>query len=248
VRQARATRSRALRAASVALAGVLAAAPAAGDRVYPKKGPPVRGVVTRADTELVVNKYRATSPAMTYGVVRLPLSEVRRVDDEVNVVETVRRRREELAAADAAGRVGLAKYALAQKAVREANRVLEEALAIEPENADALAMYGGKEKFEAAKRGNPALDADLKKALDALLGVSDGRARAEEAKKIEAARGFPARPEVVERARRSGAEPRGLRQDVPVRLRADRFPGAVCTVYVPPAYDAEGDELPRGKR
>ena len=40
----------------------------------------------------------------------------------------------------------------------EATRVLEEALAIDPEHADARSLYGTGIPFEKARRGNPALD------------------------------------------------------------------------------------------
>ncbi len=42
----------------------------------------MRGVVSRTDTEIVVNRYRAKSAAMTYGVVRFPIADVRRVDED----------------------------------------------------------------------------------------------------------------------------------------------------------------------
>lgn len=214
-----------------------AARPVAADRVTPKKGPAVRGVVSRTDAEVVVNRYRAKNPAMTYGVVRFPAADVRRVDEDPPTAETIRRRREDLAPADVAGRVGLATYAVSQKWVREANRCLEEALALEPTHAQALALYGGAARFEAARRGRPALVPALRTALTAYLGLDAGPARAVAARSLEAEHGFPARPEVLERAWRSARTPRGVTADVAVTFRADRRPGATWTYYVPPGYD-----------
>lgn len=232
-----AARSLAGRFVAVALGFVAAASPVAADRVTPKKGAPVRGYVSRSDTEVVVNRYRAKNPAMTYGVVRFPLADVKKVEEDPPTGETIRRRREDLAPNDVAGRVGLARYAVSQKLVREANRCLEEALALEPTNADALELYGGAAKFEAARRGKPALVPALKTALTAYLGLADGRARAAAAAKLDAELGFPARPEVLERAWRSAKLARGLTEDAPVTFRADRHPGATWTYYVPPGYD-----------
>lgn len=219
------------------LAIVGAASPAVADRVTPKKGPAVRGYVSRSDTEVVVNRYRAKNPAMTYGVVRFPLADVRKVDEDPPTAETIRRRREDLAPNDVAGRVGLARYAVSQKLVREAHRCLEEALALEPTNADALELYGGAAKFEAARRGRPALVPALRTALTAYLGLADGRARAAAAARLEAEFGFPARAEALERAWRGAKVARGLTEDAPVTFRADRHPGATWTHYVPPGYD-----------
>lgn len=219
------------------LAALAVAAPAAADRVTPKKGPAVKGYVSRSDTEVVVNRYRAKNPAMTYGVVRFPLAEVKKVEEDPPTAETIRRRREDLAPTDAAGRVGLAKYALSQKLVREANRCLEEALALEPTNAEALELYGGAAKLEAARRGKPALVPALRTALTAYLGLADGKARAAAAARLEAEFGFPARAEVLERAWRGAKVARGLTEDAPVTFRADRHPGATWTFYVPPGYD-----------
>lgn len=228
------------RLAALALAAAwLAVGPASAraDRVYPKKGAMVRGVVTRTDAELVVNRYRSTTAAMTYGVVRFPLADVRKVEEEVDPEDVVRRRREDLAPADAAGRVGLSKYAQAQKVRFEADRLLEEALALDPATPEAAALYGGLERFEAVRRGNPALDKALRQALLAYLALDSGAARAKEAQRLATVFGLAARPEFLERAWASAREPKGLRENVPARLRADRHPGASYALRVPESYD-----------
>jgi len=226
-------------ALGVALAGLAAlASPAArADRVVPKKGPAVRGFVTRTDTEILVNRYRSSSPVMTYGVVRFPLADVRRVEEELVVEEVVRRRADDLKPDDVAGRVGLATYAQSQKVRLEAQRLLEEALALDPTHAQALALYGGPEKLAAARRGSVALDPTLRKLVGSWAAIPDAPTREREARRLEAEHGLAFRPEVLERWWRGAREPKGLREDVPLTLRADRFPGAAYTIYVPPTYD-----------
>ncbi len=221
----------------LAALAVLAPTPAGADRVVPRKGPVVRGFVTRTDTEVVVNRYRCRSAAMTFGVVRFPLADVRRVDEEVVVDEVVRRRAEDLAPDDVAGRIGLATYAQSQKVRPEAQRLLEEALALDPTNAQALALYGGAERLAAARRGSVALDPQLRRLLGSWTALPDAATREREARRLEAERGLAYRPEVLERWWRGAREPKGLREDVPLVLRADRFPGGAYTLYVPPAYD-----------
>lgn len=232
----RAIRARAL---CVALVGLSALGPtdARADRVVPKKGPAVRGFVTRTDTEILVNRYRSSSPVMTFGVVRFPLADVRRLEEEIVVEEVVRRRAEDLKPDDVAGRVGVATYAQSQKVRLEAQRLLEEALAIDPTNAQALALYGGPEKLAAARRGSPALDPSLRKLVSSWAAIPDAATREREARRLETERGLPWRPEVLERWWRGAREPKGLREDVPLVLRADRFPDAAYTIYVPPSYD-----------
>lgn len=231
---------RVARLAAVLATGIaLATGPASvrADRVYPKKGAMVRGTVTKSDTEVSVNRYRSTTAAMTYGVVRFPKADVKRIDEEVDAEDVVRRRHADLAANDAVGRVGLARYALAQKVRFEGERLLEEALAIDPKVEGAEALYGGLERFAAAKKGNPALDKELRAALSGYLGLESGSARAKEAARIAGAFGMPPRPDYFERAWRSAREPKGFRANAIATLRADRHPGASYAIRVPEAYD-----------
>src|SRR5262245_40486072 len=229
-RASRRSRAVAMLLALLSLAA-LAPAPANADRVVLKKGPPLRGFVSRTDTAVVVNKYRAKSSQMTYGVVTIPMDQVKRVDEEDVPPEIVRRRREDLAAKDVAGRVGLAKYAVAQKAAREADRVLEEALLLAPENAEALAMYGGEEKFKAFRLANPTLG--IRPMLDEFIkardGVRPGDSGDSMAKRIaESAAGhlpLPS-PETFGRVWKSRKEAKGLRRDENLVIRADKNPGA----------------------
>lgn len=229
------TLRRATRAA-VLLAVAASAGVAHADRVVPKKGPAVRGWVTRSDTEVVVNRYRARSAAMTYGVVRFPVADVRRVEEEPDPLETVRRRHDDLAPDDVDGRVGLARFARAQKLPLEADRLLEEALRLKPDHAEAVALYG-EARLTSARRGRIEADPAARRAVEEVLALEPGPRRAEAARAVEKGGGPAARPELYERARRSRGEPKGYREDVPLVFAADRCPGAVATWFVPEDYD-----------
>jgi hypothetical protein len=226
----------------VLAAGLALASNSAGaDRVYPKKGPAVRGFVSRTDTDVVVNPYRAKSPQMTYGLKRFPIDQVKRVDEESIPAEIVRRRREDLDPKDVEGRVGLAKYAISQSLVREANRVLEEALALSPTHAEALKLYGGEAKYQAFVRSNPQCVPSSRKLLDELLMVPKAEreagafARYLDTHKMSI--DIPPR-ETLGRAYTSAKASKGFRKDEPLRLRADKSPGATYSLFVPEGYDS----------
>jgi poly(3-hydroxybutyrate) depolymerase len=227
------------RAATAALATalLLGAPPAAADRVVPKSGKPVRGTVFETETEVRVNPYRSRVPEMTYEVVRLSREDVRRIEREPDLPGDLLVRHRALAPDDVPGRVALAKEAREARLDADAERLLEEALAQDAAHAEALSLYGGATRFAARRKGDPALDPALAKDLRDWLAIEDGAARAAEARRIEADRGFPARPEVLERAWRSARLPRGRREDVPLTLRSDRHPGGVYSIVVPESYD-----------
>ncbi len=222
-------------ALAIGLATGLASARA--DRVYSKKGVMARGTVTRSETEIAVNKYRSTTGAMTYGVVRFPIADVKRIDEETDPEDIVRRRHRDLAPNDAVGRVGLAKFAMAQKVRFEGERLLEEALALDPAVPDGASLYGGLEKFQVAKKGNPALDRELSAALAGYLGIADGAMRAKEAARIAARFGMLPRSEYFERAWKSARIAKGLAPNVTARLRAEKHPGASYSLRIPETYD-----------
>ncbi len=74
-----------MRAATIAFCLLLACVlvPLAGaDIVVPRKGKAIRGDVRRAGVEVVVNPYYATTPEMTWGVVRLPADAVKEIREE----------------------------------------------------------------------------------------------------------------------------------------------------------------------
>jgi dienelactone hydrolase len=86
------------------------------------------------------------------------------------------------------------------------------------------------------KADNPLLNPVLAKALKdhAADGDPDARRKRHAVVKSMA----PAwTPEALERLRRSALQPTGRHEDVPLSVHADRYPGAVYTVFVPKEYD-----------
>lgn len=215
--------------------------PAAADRVVVKKGPSLRGVVSRTDTEVVVSRYGARHPGMTYGVTRIPLADVRRVEEDPPRPETVRRRREDLAPGDVAGRVGLARYAIGQRFQREARRCLEEALALAPDDPDARALYatlGDVARFLAEQRSRPELHPPLREAVSAAAAPSDAAARAEAVGRLQAEFGYTASPDFLARVASGAREPKGFSEELARRPGADGSTRAPVAAYVP--ADADG--------
>lgn len=236
-------RARGLRLLLFALAGVaLGALPGApharADWLVPKSGPKVRGVlVKKSDTEVVFNPYGSRNPGMTYGVVRLAPEQVKRLDVEPPAEPEVLRRLQARAAGDTAELRAIAAFAMARKLKHHAEMVWALTLAEAPTDAEALAAIGGAARFESLRRGNPLLDAEL---LAAVRRYAAEAAPAERRKLAAdlASRGFAARPEDLERYRRSSLQPKGYLEDVPLALHADRYADPVYTLFVPDAYDA----------
>lgn len=226
-----------LRAAVVAcLLAAPAAAPA--DVLVPKKGPPVRGVVvSRSDAELVFNPHFSTNPGMTYEVVRLAADQVKRLEVEPPAEVEFFRRLRARPPGDQQVLKDVARFARDKKLKAHAEMAWLLFLAEVPDDAEALAAVGGAARAAELTRGNPSLDGDLVGGLRKLVLEADPAAR----RPIHAdllRRGLVARPEELERHHRSGRMPTGLREDVPLSLHADRYAGAVYTLYVPEKYDA----------
>ncbi|MFO0932698.1 MAG: hypothetical protein U1E39_08305 [Planctomycetota bacterium] len=227
-----------LRCAALVALLVAGATPAPADVLVPKKGPPVRGVVvSRSETEVVFNPHFSTNPAMTYEVVRLPADQVKRLDvDPPAEVEFFRRLRAR-PPGDQTALKDVARFARDAKLKAHAEMAWLLFLAEVPDDAEALAAVGGAARAAELARGNPSLDGDLVGGLRKLVLEADPAAR----KPIHAdllRRGLVARPEELERYHRSGRMPTGLREDVPLSMHADRYAGAVYTLYVPEKYDA----------
>ncbi len=223
---------------SVAVLAGLPFGPHAGaDVLVPKSGPKVRGVlVGRSATEVVFNPYGSRNPGMTYGVLRLAADQVKRLDVEPPPDPEVVRRHQARAAGDAAELRAIATFAAAHKLKHHAEMAWALLLAEAPTDAEALAAIGGAARFETLRKGNPLLDAELLAALRRY----GAEAAPVERRKIAAdlaARGFAARPEELERIRRSALQPKGLQEDAPLSLHADRYADAVYTLFVPDAYD-----------
>ncbi len=207
------------------------------DVLVPRSGPPVRGVlVARTASELAFNPYNSRNPGMTFGVMRLQPEQVRRIDLDPPAEPEVFRRLQARAAGDAAELRAIAGFATVRRLKRHAEMAWALLLAETPTDAEALAAIGGAARFGALRKGNPLLDAGL---LAALRRYAEEAAPAERRKLgvDVAARGFAAKPEELERWRRSALQPRGYQEDIPLSLHADRYADAVYTLFVPDGYD-----------
>ena len=210
---------------------------AGADTLVPKSGPKVKGQVVKDDaTGVVFNPYWSPNPEMTWEVIRLPADGVKKVEREPHPEPEFFRRLRARKAGDTQALVDLAAYAKEQKLKAHAEMALALALAEAPTDAAALAALGGAAKFTVLKKGNPLLDADLMKALQAYAAEPDAAARQKAAVDLKA-RGLAWKPEELERLRRSALQPKGRHRDVPLSLHADRYVNAVYTLFVPEAYD-----------
>ena len=194
-------------------------------------------LVRKSETEVVFNPYGSRNPGMTWGVVRLAPDQVKRVDVEPPAEPEVFRRLQARAAGDAAELRAIAAFATAHKLKPHAEMAWALLLAEAPTDAEALAAIGGAARFQTLRKGNPLLDAELLAALRRYAAEAAPAERRKIAADL-AARGFPAKPEDLERHRRSALQPKGYQEDVPLALHADRYADAVYTLFVPDTYDA----------
>ena len=213
---------------------------ATADLLVPKSGPKLHGVVvTKTDAEVVFNPYWSTNPAMTYEVVKLATADVKKLDVEPRIEPEFFRRLRARKAGETAELVALATWAKDHKLKPHAEMALALAFAETPTSTAAiaaLAAIGGAARFETLKKGNPLLDAGLL----TLLRKYDAEASPAERKKLAveiATRGSPMKPEELERMHRSALAPKGYQEDLPLSLHAERYAGAVYTIFVPDEYD-----------
>lgn len=207
------------------------------DILVPKSGPKVRGrLVTQDAGGVVFNPYWSPNPEMRWEVVRLPADAVKKVEIEPHPEPEFFRRLAERKPGDVPALKDLAVYAKEQKLKACAEMAWALVLTEAPDDAAALAALGGAARLAAVKRGNPLLDAELRAALTAYAAEPDAALRQRAALDLKA-RGYPAKPEELERLRRSALLPTGLQRDVPLSMHADRYVGAVYTLLVPDAYD-----------
>lgn len=211
--------------------------PAFADRLVPRSGRPVRGALVRqTDDEVLFNPYWSRNPEMVYEVVRLPAKKVKRVEIEPHPHVEVFRRLAARTEGDGQALLDIAAYAKAEKLKAHARMCLALAVAENPDDAGALARLGGASKWKSVRKGNVHLDPELREALKTYVATEDAEERTRQAAALKKA-GFDARPEALERMRRSAGQPTGLTVDRPLSWGSDLFPGAVYTLYVPRAYD-----------
>jgi poly(3-hydroxybutyrate) depolymerase len=210
--------------------------PSRADEVVLRSGRTLEGRAIRQGDEVLLNEYGCSLPEMTLGVTRLRATDVREIRPRP-LQDDLRRRWEELAPGDVARRLDLLREARDERLAVEARRLAEEILVLAPQDAEALRVVGSREAWEARRRGDPALDPALALELRRLLRLESGRARREAAERLARERGFAASADGVERMARSLALPRGLQEEVRLRLEAEAFPDGRYALYVPPGYD-----------
>jgi predicted esterase len=197
----------------------------------------VKGLLVKQDAaEVVFNPYWSPNPAMTYEVVRLPADAVKKVEVEPHPEPEFFRRLAARKPGDTKALLDLGAYAKEAKLKAHAEMAFALAAVEAPADPLALAAVGGAARLATLKKGNALLDADLLTALKAYAAEPDAAARQKAALDLKA-KGFAAKPEDLERYRRSALQPKGRHDDVPLSLHADRYAGAVYTLFVPPTYD-----------
>ena len=222
----------------VALLGL--AGPSEADTIVLHKGRKIEGVVVsrQDDAFVVINPWNSRHPDMTWEIPeknRIPREKVKEVVvEDAPLVEI--RRRSVTPGLTAAEHLALAELARAHKLKGFDTFHLAEALLLDPDHAAALEQFGGEARWLRTAKGDPHLDVTLRALERDYVGLEDAD---DLATSMEAMRdaGSKRRIEYLERARRSSAQPRGTRANVPLTLRSEEAPGATYCIHVPKAYD-----------
>lgn len=211
---------------------------AAADTLYPRSGRKVEGAIVSEGPEgVVLNLYWSRNPGVTNPehLVRLAPDQVKKVERTPRPEVETWRRLEAADPEDAAALAAIGEYARGHKLKAAARVAFALALRADAAQPVALKGIGGRSAYEAERRGNPWLDPALAEGLAAyarLAGVEERRAKARELQGL----GLAWKPYELERLRRSALEPTGLQEDRPLAWQAEPLPGAVYTLFVPPAY------------
>jgi dienelactone hydrolase len=225
-----------IRLAGLAAVLLVLASGATADEIVLRSGKKHEGFVREQGRELHLNVYGCSVPEMTLGLQRFRAVDVREVRPRPAAVH-VHRGLAELGARDVERRVDLLRFAQGQRLHDEVERLAAEILAIDMAHAEALAAFGGAEKWTARQRGDPALDRRLAADLRAVLRLESGAARRTQAERIARVHGYAPGAGVIERMAASAQRDRGLAER-PLRLGGKGLDGATYALYVPSAYDA----------
>lgn len=226
-------------AAWLALAlAALPAGPAPADTVVLEGGKTLRGHVVRTPTEVRVNPYGSQAPSMAYGVRRLALAEVKRIEPDEDEATLVAGLERALAQPPPARDEALrALFATARRRnLRElATRIAEQALALGAADGELLKQVGGPERWGARRRGDVRLDAALAGRVAALLERPRATERAAALVRLAGETGLWLDLRQAERMARSLEEPVGVLEEQALAWPAPKVPaGARYTLYVPP--------------
>ena len=200
------------------------------DEVRLKEGRPLSGTARRVGARVLVNPYGSTLESMTWGVVEVPADAVEEIVPQVGAGRLLDRL-DGLPDADVAGRTVLLDQAEAARLRPVARRIAAEILRVRPDDARALKVVGGTERWAALRRGDPGLDPTLRREVAALLRIDSAEDRRRLLSLLERGTGWEPDGPAVVRMARSLREPRGTRHDVP--LAWSDAAGATCSLHVP---------------
>jgi pimeloyl-ACP methyl ester carboxylesterase len=213
---------------------LLLAAAASADLVYLAGGRRIKGAVVRDDeSQVVVNTYNSRHPEAALGTETFPRAQVRKIVREEDPLHEYRRR--SAGASTAEAHLELAAFCEEHRLNAERQRELLRAFALDPAS-EAVRKEISATKAERLVRAEPTLNPRLREALAAYLAEEDAGRRKTARAEIRKTFGYDPGDLYLERAWRSARAPRGLREDMPLTLRA-RDIKAVYTLLVPKGYD-----------
>lgn len=207
----------------------------AADTVVPRQGQPTEGkVVTDDGSEVVINPYFSKFKECVWRVVKLPKAAVAKVDVTPETpFREFWRRSAGIKAKDAPAWVELGKWAKEKKLEPEAKECAANALAADPENAEAKALLGA--EADKLAKSSPRHNRELAARIADYAALDAGeRKAAYDALKKDFGTTLPR--EWFDRVGRSMAQPKGFREEVKLTLNSEKTSGVYC-IYVPDDYD-----------
>ncbi len=221
---------------ALALLPFLAPALSATDVILTRKKERLEGaILEQNDKEVRFYPYFSKLPGITYEVVTIPRNEILKIEQVEDKLQTFWGRLAALERDDAKGRLELARWAAENKLDIEKAEAAVTVLALDPQNAEALALLTEKEKKDLAKE-DPRLNAPLAERLMAYAQIVPKADRKAEYEALKKDLGISLPHLYHERIARSAQQPKGLRADVKLTLLSEKFSG-VYTVFVPEDYD-----------
>lgn len=207
----------------------------AHDVILTRKNERLEGsIIEENDKEVRFYPYFSSFKIITYEVMTIPRNEIAKIEKVEDKLQTFWGRFAKLAADDAKGLLELGKWCNDNKLDLEKLQCAAALLAIDPANADALALAGDKAKTLAKE--DPRINKPLAERLKAYCAMPAKADRKTEYEALKKDLGISAPQAYYERMARSSLQPKGLRQDVKLTLSSDKFTG-VYTIFVPDGYD-----------
>lgn len=212
----------------LALVLLLTCLTAAADTVYLKGGRKIRGRIVSEDPEVVINPYNSTVSGMVFGVERFPKTRVKKIKRTLPTHEhEFFRRLGELETAEQC--LELAAWCKQRKLKEHRLYALERGFFLDPTNRAIRKELGGK-----LPKGDPAEHRKL--ATRYLEGNDEERAAV--LSEMRSSKGFPWSERYLQRALRSKGLGKGLQENRPLALRANKIEKPVYfTILVPDSYD-----------